>query len=97
MRSIALITVILTGVVLLYGTPYYPGWGDPKAPAHQHVSPYYITHAVEDTAVPNIVTAVLADYRAFDTMFETAVIFTAGVACFFLLRNFRHKTSESRL
>ena len=31
-------------------------------------------------------TSVLADYRGYDTLFETAVIFTAGLACFFLLR-----------
>lgn len=36
--------------------------------------------------MPNIVTAVLADYRGYDTMFETTVIFGAGVVCFFLLR-----------
>jgi len=41
---------------------------------------------MEETSVPNIVTAVLADYRGYDTMFETAVVFTAGVACFLLLR-----------
>jgi multicomponent Na+:H+ antiporter subunit B len=43
-----------------------------------------------DTSVPNIVTAVLADYRGFDTMFETTVIFCAGVVCFLLLRKPEH-------
>ena len=36
-------------------------------------------------------TAVLADYRGFDTMFETVVIFSAGIVCFFLLRTHRRK------
>jgi multicomponent Na+:H+ antiporter subunit B len=35
---------------------------------------------------PNTVTAVLASYRGFDTMFETAVIFTAGISVILLLR-----------
>ena len=35
--------------------------------------------------MPNIVTAVLASYRGFDTMGETMVIFTAGVAVMLLL------------
>jgi multicomponent Na+:H+ antiporter subunit B len=52
---------------------------------------------MEDTSVPNIVTAVLADYRGYDTMFETAVIFSAGLACFFLLRVFLRRSPESRL
>jgi len=33
-----------------------------------------------------MVTAVLADYRGYDTLFETAVIFTAGVAVLMILR-----------
>jgi multicomponent Na+:H+ antiporter subunit B len=52
---------------------------------------------MEETSVPNIVTAVLADYRGFDTMFETAVIFGAGVACFFILRVVRREGPEQRL
>ena len=39
-----------------------------------------------DEHVPNLVTAVLASYRSFDTMFEAAVIFTAGAAMVLLLR-----------
>lgn len=81
-----LITVVLCGLVLALGTVDFPKWGDPQSPTSTHVSPYYIENSIRDTAVPNIVTAVLADYRGFDTMFETTVIFTAGIACFFLLR-----------
>ena len=33
-----------------------------------------------------MVTAVLADYRGYDTMFETVVIFAAGMAIFAILR-----------
>jgi multicomponent Na+:H+ antiporter subunit B len=52
---------------------------------------------MEDTSVPNIVTAVLADYRGYDTMFETIVIFCAGIASIFLLRTRKHKAPETRL
>jgi len=78
-------------VLLLYGTGEFPDWGDPNSPASLHLSNHYIEKAVEETQVPNLVTAVLADYRGFDTMFETAVIFCAGLACFLLLRDFREK------
>ncbi|HDZ23061.1 MAG TPA: sodium:proton antiporter, partial [Desulfobacteraceae bacterium] len=60
-----------------------------------HVSPHYLQKSMEETSVPNVVTAVLADYRGFDTMFETTVIFCAGVACFMLLRISR-QTPEDR-
>jgi multicomponent Na+:H+ antiporter subunit B len=74
----------------------FPGWGDPLSPASTHVSPYYIENSIEDTSVPNIVTAVLADYRGYDTMFETAVIFSAGIACLFLLRRMKRKKTDFR-
>ncbi len=97
MRFIALITILLMGGLLFYGLPDFPDWGDPTSPASTHVSPYYIEHGAADTHAPNIVTAVLADYRGYDTMFETAVIFSAGLACFFLLRTFRQKSAETKL
>lgn len=94
-RFIGFISVLFCGSILLFGTADFPGWADPNSPASRHVSPYYIEKAMVDTTAPNIVTAVLADYRGYDTMFETAVIFTAGIACFFLLRT-RRKTPEVR-
>jgi len=86
LRILALITVIITGIILIYGTVDMPDWGDPNSPASKHVSPGYIEEALEKTATPNIVTAVLADYRSYDTLGETAVIFTAGIACILILR-----------
>lgn len=97
MKKFGLACILLFGAVLLYGTMDFPVYGDPHSPASQHVSDYYIEKTIEDTAVPNIVTAVLADYRGYDTLFETAVILTAGFACFFLLRRFRRPPPKFRL
>lgn len=36
--------------------------------------------------VPNLVTSVIVNYRGYDTMFEVAVIFTAGISLILLLR-----------
>jgi len=91
LKLLSFLVVCLTGGLLLYGTGELPDWGDPTSPASTHLSNYYIEHAMDETAAPNLVTAVLADYRGFDTMFETAVVFCAGLACFLLLRDFRPK------
>lgn len=88
MKRIALIAVCLAGALLIYGTLDMPDWGDPRSPASLHVSPRYIEKTVEETAVPNMVTSVLADYRGYDTLGETTVIFTAGIACLLLIRRF---------
>lgn len=80
-----LIVVFITGGALIYGTLDIPAFGDPQAPVHQHVAPRYIEEGYKETGVPNLVTAVLASYRGFDTLGEVAVIFTAGVAVLLLL------------
>ena len=41
---------------------------------------------MEETSVPNLVTAVLADYRGYDTMFELVVIFCAGITVLIVIR-----------
>jgi len=89
LKVVATILIILTGALLIYGVEDMPDWGDPNSPANSHVSPKYIQEALEKTATPNIVTAVLADYRGYDTMGETTVIFTAGMACILMLRKKR--------
>ena len=86
MKIFGIIIVIATGAILIYGTQDMPTCADPKSPACMHVSPKYITKTVEETATPNIVTSILADYRGYDTLGETAVIFTAGMACIILLK-----------
>lgn len=80
-----LAVVIGTGAVLIYGTMDMPRFADPNAPAHRHVAPYYIARTGPDTGIPNIVTAVLASYRGFDTLGETAVVFTAAIGVLVLL------------
>ncbi len=91
MKIVSLVTAILVGAALIYGTLDMPRWGDPNSPASNHVSPYYLRHSLEQTATPNVVTSVLADYRGYDTLGETTVIFTAGMACILLLRRARKK------
>ena len=90
-KPISLATVILTGMLLIYGTHDMPSWGDPNSPANRHISPHYITEATRKTATPNIVSAVLGDYRSYDTLGESAVIFTASISCLFLLRRIRRQ------
>ena len=82
---IPLLVVGITGAALLYGTLDAPRLGDPDAPVQQHVAPRYLEQGPVEVGVPNIVTAVLASYRGYDTLGETVVIFTAGLAVLLLL------------
>ena len=84
-RPLALVVVAITGAALIYGTMDMPRYGDPDAPIHHHVAPRYIERTDDEIGVPNMVTAVLASYRGYDTWGETTVIFTACVGVLLLL------------
>jgi len=76
----AIMLVTITGAALIYGTLDMPFYGDPSAPIHNHVAPYYLNNSLDHTGLPNVVTSVLASYRGFDTLGEVFVIFTAATA-----------------
>jgi len=81
-----LVVVVLTGAALVYGTLDMPAFGDPDAPIHRYPTPNYIERTEKEIDVPNVVTAVLASYRGYDTLGEVTVVFTAGVGVLLLLR-----------
>lgn len=83
--GLALLLVLVCGALLIYGTWDIPAFGSASAPVHQHVAPYYLANSLSDTGVFNVVTAILASYRGFDTLGELVVIFTAGVGVLALL------------
>ncbi len=85
-RAGPLLLTLATGALLMYGAFGLPPFGEAVAPMHQHVAPRYINDVVRETGVPNIVTAVLASYRGFDTLGETTVIFTGGIGVLILLQ-----------
>jgi len=77
---------VATAAILIWGTYDLPAFGIADAPIHQHVAPYYLEQSMPKMGVPNVVTTVLANFRSFDTLGETAVIFTAGIGIMLLLR-----------
>ncbi|MAN74089.1 MAG: cation:proton antiporter [Henriciella sp.] len=85
MRIVPILVVIATGAMLVYATIDLPAFGDPDSPANTYVGTDYLERTPEEIAVPNIVTAVLASYRGFDTLGETGVVFTAALAVILLL------------
>ena len=96
MKIFGLIAVLVIGVLLLSATNDFPSWGDPRSAASDgEVSSFYIEQTKNVTKVPNMVTAVLADFRGYDTMFETVVIFIAGIGIIAVLRNFDEPHSSS--
>lgn len=84
-RVLGLSVVTVTTLIVIYATFDKPRFGDPMAPVHLHVAPWYIEKTPEYIDIPNVVTAVLASFRGYDTLGEVFVVFTAGIGVLFLL------------
>ncbi len=81
--AISLTTLII--FVLLVGVSELPRFGDIDNPANNYVSQRYLEKGVEDTGALNIVTAIILEYRAFDTFVEAVVLFSAVICVIVVL------------
>jgi len=97
-RWLSMGVVIVTTLVLIYATFDKPRLGDPQAPVHLHVAPWYLDKTPEIIGIPNVVTAVLGSFRGYDTLGELFVVFTAFIGVLFILsgRRGRHLPSNGR-
>jgi len=96
LKAIAAIISLVVGALLVTVISDLPDWGQVDSPANRHVSAYYLDHSIEHTKVPNVVTTVLADYRGFDTMFETGVVFVAVIGIMAILRKSKHEIESEK-
>jgi len=82
--SMLLALFIIT--VLLAAVGDLPPFGDPNNPAANEVYTRYIERGMQETGAINIVAAMILDYRAFDTLGEALVLFTAVISVVLLIR-----------
>ena len=72
---------------LLLTVAHLPTFGMADSPAHNQVMERYVEKGMEETGAVNVVAGVILDYRAFDTLGESHVLYTAATAVFILLLN----------
>ncbi len=82
--SVAVCTAIIA--LLLTTAANLPPFGDPANPVNNEVSRRYIESGMQETGAVNIVAGMILDYRAFDTLGESNVLFIAACAVVILLR-----------
>ena len=99
----ALYNVLCVGIcltliaLLLYTVTVLPQFGAPDHPINNEVSARYIEKGLQETGAVNIVTGMILDYRAFDTLGESSVLFTAAMVVLFLLRKDKESHKYSQL
>jgi len=60
------------------------------------VALYYNRNAVKDCGSPSVITAMILDFRGYDTLYETTVIFLAMIAALSVLVKKRKKEEEKK-
>ena len=80
-----LIVVIVAGLAMFYAIGDMPAYGDANSPANTGPGMDYVERTTDEIHIPNVVTAVLASYRGYDTFGEAVVIFAAGLGVLLLL------------
>lgn len=79
--------LLLIGYMLMMTISEIPPYGDPAAPTNNYVMERYLDKGYEETGGHNLVANIVVQYRAYDTLVEITVLFTAVIAIFLALKS----------
>lgn len=83
---VALVIIVLCSYMLLLAVMELPKYGSASVPAQNIVAERYLSHGIAESGATNIVSNIIVDYRAYDTLMETTVLFTAILAVLITLK-----------
>lgn len=81
MKKVYYIFLIIIMTILLISS-IQPEYGNPRNLDYIN---YYLEHGVRDTGAINLVASIYLDYRLYDTLMETVVLFMAVIGVTFFL------------
>jgi multisubunit Na+/H+ antiporter MnhB subunit len=85
-KAMLFVAFLFVGAFLLLGVTEMRPFGEPQI---SDMDDYFIVNTQSEVAVNNVVTAVVFDYRGFDTLGEATVLFAAVVGILGLFRKLR--------
>jgi multicomponent Na+:H+ antiporter subunit B len=83
--------------LLLYAAVRMPEFGSADTLIDSELTEFYVEHTLEETGAVNIVTGIILDYRGFDTLGESHVLFIAVCTVLLMLSIRGERDAESRL
>ena len=94
-----IVSVVIVFIIFLAGTKVFdtlPDFGRPVVFEEnvQSATKTYIKDGMEKTGAANLVTSVILDFRAYDTLGETTVLFTSIIGALVILRKKSRKLLE---
>ena len=92
------VSIVLVAVILIFGIKVFsdfPQFGKPIIDSFKNApSNTYISRGLKETGAANIVSSIILDYRAYDTLGEVTVLFTAILGALAILRAKARKKSK---
>lgn len=85
-QALAALIIALCGYMLLLAVIELPPYASTTAPALNVVTARYLSLGTVESGATNIVSNIIVDYRAYDTLMETTVLFTAILAVLITLK-----------
>ena len=83
---IAVLLCSLLVVLMLFTVNNMPIFGSPDTLTDSELTAFYVENGLKDTGAENIITPIILNYRGFDTLGESHVLFIAVCAVLILLR-----------
>ena len=90
----ALMGVLFLGLAVVAALATFSSGLSPFGEPLMTVSRFYPIDAISGTGAMNVVTSVILDYRAFDTLGEATVLFTAVIGVLTVMRSVGKKKEE---
>jgi len=81
-QTIAIFLLVLIGIGLLNIISEMPKFGEKGNPAQNEIYERYTEKSQKETGSLNMVSAIITDYRAFDTLGEATVLFATIAAIY---------------
>lgn len=95
MSKLFIVTLLLIiAVSLVLTVAEMPLFGAGQVPARKGPAEHYLKQGKSETKALNIMSAILVDYRAYDTLMETTVLFTATAAVLALAHEHKKKGDD---
>lgn len=90
-RVVILSVLAIIALSLILTVAEMPPFGAIQVPAQEGPAAHYLLRGTAETKALNIISAILVDYRAYDTLIETTVLFTATAGVLALAHSHKKK------
>ena len=84
-KFFTLFTLMILLYTMISSIISMPVMGNAQNPSNSSVSQHYLGKSIKETAAPNVIAAIITDYRAIDTLGEATILFTAIAAALSVL------------